>query len=897
MKTKQKKFKFSKGEINEKLLERQDLAILESSASYIKNMISTPYGALKTREGTQSIAKIATNKTIKNPTVVTNNIGGTTASITDFVNMFESNGIGATNELIKFDYNASGNIYKVYLENCCFKFTAPVLTANIVNGVITSVNIDTAGVGLNDVTITAKDVRGSGATFTVTTDDAGSITNVVVVTGGTNYTSSTTILVDYDLPEEAIKLQASADALTWTDIDSYSVTNIETDFVTQVDASYRYIRLYMDNLIDTKLRLFNLSSYDESATITTSKILPFVFNLNQKYVLVLKNESILAYENDVLVATITATGLLDTYFDTLKTAQAEDTMIFTHPDMRTKQLQRTFASQAYTNDPAAGANIVLNMTSTADFALNDVVIVSSSAGSEKATVTNIVANTSITVNSLALNHTTTNPLVTSTTLLEWVFSDFPWTNVPFMLFGAEVVTNPAQTLTPSADEGSVKLTAGGAVFTAASVGQLIDGGGGRVRITQYESGTVVYGYTIIPFYTTAAIASGTWDYITGYEEVWSSARGYPTTCMFYQQRLWFGGSKGKPNTIWASRVGQYNSFENVANYDNDAINATISSEQIDEIVNMYANRGIQIFTAGAEWVVPEGATTANSITFSKNTSNGSLDSVVPVDISGITMFIERNGKSLLSFAYTDSQAAFVTESMSLLSGLVNDPVGIAVDYNSSKDVGNFIYMPMADGTMAVFCVMIGQDINAPVRFETDGDILDVTNVSGDTYVLVDRKDVIYLEKLGYQKTDWTKTFTPVASVINGLSDYNGYYVRVYDDSKDYGTYFVMNGTITLTGWTSGNVYLGKTFDYEMISTKIAVNGQTENIEKRIAKATIATANTPKLTFCGQTISQTDEVYDIYGVTGFSRDCRFTITGEFDYVEILSILLNINYGEK
>lgn len=71
----------------------------------------------------------------------------------------------------------------------------------------------------------------------------------------------------------------------------------------------------------------------------------------------------------------------------------------------------TLRTQAYTNDPAAGNNIVLNMTNTLGFYIGQQVNVSSSAGNENAIVTAVVANTSITVNTLALNHTTTTPLV------------------------------------------------------------------------------------------------------------------------------------------------------------------------------------------------------------------------------------------------------------------------------------------------------------------------------------------------------------------------------------------------------------------------------------------------------------------------------------------------------
>ena len=72
----------------------------------------------------------------------------------------------------------------------------------------------------------------------------------------------------------------------------------------------------------------------------------------------------------------------------------------------------TYVSQAFTNDPAAGSNIELNMTDTSQFAVDQVVTVSSSAGSETAKITVVHTNTHITVDVLALNHTTTSRLVT-----------------------------------------------------------------------------------------------------------------------------------------------------------------------------------------------------------------------------------------------------------------------------------------------------------------------------------------------------------------------------------------------------------------------------------------------------------------------------------------------------
>jgi hypothetical protein len=72
--------------------------------------------------------------------------------------------------------------------------------------------------------------------------------------------------------------------------------------------------------------------------------------------------------------------------------------------------------RAFTNDPAAGSNIELEMPDTSGFTVNDIVVVQSSAGTELATITVVHANVHITVATLALNHTTSGRLVWGTQL-------------------------------------------------------------------------------------------------------------------------------------------------------------------------------------------------------------------------------------------------------------------------------------------------------------------------------------------------------------------------------------------------------------------------------------------------------------------------------------------------
>jgi hypothetical protein len=76
------------------------------------------------------------------------------------------------------------------------------------------------------------------------------------------------------------------------------------------------------------------------------------------------------------------------------------------------KLYTAFLSRKFTNDPAAGSNIELAMPLTSGFVVGNQVLVSSSAGSEYATITVVHTDTHITVNTLALNHTTTTPFCT-----------------------------------------------------------------------------------------------------------------------------------------------------------------------------------------------------------------------------------------------------------------------------------------------------------------------------------------------------------------------------------------------------------------------------------------------------------------------------------------------------
>ena len=483
----------------------------------------------------------------------------------------------------------------------------------------------------------------------------------------------------------------------------------------------------------------------------------------------------------------------------------------------------------------------------------------------------------------------------------FTFGDLDLKNIPYTLFGDETTTTKSVGITPSEMEGAIKITADSSVFDGSWVGQYIDGNGGRVKITEYVSGTVVNGITIIPFYTKDKITS--WSYISGYKPVWgyenpadttTTNHGYPRTCLFAQQRLWFGGSKDKPSTVWASRLGDYYNFKNSGNYDNDSIDVDLLTN--DVIVNMVDNRGLHIFTTGEEVTAAEGTYTPDKISFTTNTRNGSISRVNPIILSGNVCYIEKNGKSLLNYVYDDAQAAYVSDNVSMLSNLVNHPVAMDAEINSSKDRGDFLYMVLDNGTMVVGCLVLSQDIKSLSLFKTSGDIKDVACLVDETYILVERNSRTCLEKIVEGNIcDSQERRYMTSSEIGGLYRYNGCVVYVWSDKKVYGRYNLFGDSIQLPSVPNEYCNIGIAYEYEVEGNPININYKTTSIKKRIATADALCKETEYLTFCGQKKKGKDQ-YKFYACTKYDNDVRYNIKGEFYPMQILSLQLNINYEE-
>lgn len=816
--TVQKKIKFTKGMIAKSLAERNDLPMYDSSAEYINNYICTPYGGFRTRRGTRLIQKLDLADRLYFSSV-DDKTGGTFVNnkyISGSVSGFKNGDTLATFDLGQVKAEAS-----IYLNKIFVDFEIPELTAEFYEtgvqfqALLDKVNIIKGGKGFEGNLSVTGDVLSGNTVIIPTISDLGVITEVDFESATYKYKpeSPQKVTISAVDPEIVIAVSSSKDGVSWSSDVKYTINKNNKD-IKLSSTNFRYLRVkFISSNVKTRFTIGEIYAKYEFY-----RIIPFVYNISQKNLIVLSEKKILIFSGNTIEKEINiASDLQFKNLRAVKFAQNEDVVIFTEEGVKPRELRRT---------------------------LND-----------------------------------------------WTFTEFDIKNIPFHNFSTPIEEKKTVGIKPNHASGAVTITADSNIFSADWVGQQIDGNGGRLKITEYVSATKVIGYTLIPFLNDEKITN--WTYLRGWERVWSDTRGYPISCLFYQQRLWFGGSSQRPSTIWASRVGIYNDFNNAGNYDNDGINQDMNTE--NQIVNLLSNRGLQIFTSGDEWTASEGSLTPNGFTLFKNTSAGSSINLVPKNMGGVTLFIEKNGKSLLSYVYDYNQAAYKTSNIGILASLIDEPVDMDIDDNSSLDEGDYLYIVLKDGSMLVTSINFEQEINASSIFTTTGDIQSVCNLVNDTYLLVVIGDNTYLEVVDDSvNTDLTiEKF--VQQSVNGLDDYEGKYVYVYSDDENYGKYLVENGEVSLRYEANTICKIGFAFGCELDSNDIAINGRSTSTFKRISKAVVTTNNTDKITLNGVEKKSDDNIFDFFAVTSYGKKVKFKIESEFNKIEVLSVLLHINYG--
>lgn len=520
---------------------------------------------------------------------------------------------------------------------------------------------------------------------------------------------------------------------------------------------------------------------------------------------------------------------------------------------------------------------------------------------------------------LIVCHPDINPvrILRGATDADWTASALTFDSIPKYAFSV-TTTSPAATLTPSAVSGKVTLTASASVFLSTHVGQYINvSPQGRAKIVRYVSGTVVDAVTEYPFFNTAAIASGSWDLETGYEAVWSVTRGWPRSVTFHEGRLYFGGSKSRPSTIWGSRVGLFFDFEAVEALDDDAVEATLDTNTFNAITDITSGRDLQVFTTGGEFYCPqeglEPITPANFF-FRSVTRNGSQEGIRVQQLESGTLFVQRQGKSLNEFIFTDAQATYISSKISLLAGhLLKGPTRMALRRSVATDENDLLLITNSqDGTMAVFSLLRAQNVIAPSQFVTDGEYIDVGVDLTTIYTVVERQvgtDAQFFVEIfdNEVQTDCCKTGGAASSV--SMSHIVGKTVEVIlDGALQENQTVPSGGTVDFPRAAVSSYQVGMNYLVKMVTMPVELkiqSGSRLGFRKRIVEVNALVKDTqymkinnilvPFRSFGSSILDEAVQEFTgtktLHGILGYTQDGKITIEQD---EPLKMILLGMEY---
>jgi hypothetical protein len=620
--------------------------------------------------------------------------------------------------------------------------------------------------------------------------------------------------------------------------------------------------------------------HDFGGTFTDFKVIPFEFSVTDSYLLVLVNQRIYVFKAGVLQTNIngsgndyiTATDITTAMLDEINYTQAVDTLILCHEDLQTKRLVRnsdtswTFENLPLTNLPQypyAFDTHQPTFTITPSATTGNITITASSVTTDTGTAQAGGADT-ITLKAASSYTSNNQPNGMFITLTSGTGSG-QTRHVEDYVASTKVLTvYPAWDTQPDATTGyKVEAFAPSAVGEYAQVLSTF----GRARYVEYVSATEMKAVVEVNFFDTSGITSGNWESEHGYEDVWSTTRGWPKSAAFHEGRLYFGGSKSRPNTVWGSGVINYFDFNPGTGLDDEAVEATINTNQLNTIVNLFSGNDFRIFTTGGEFVVlqtGDNPITPASFFVRPQTRLGARAGIPIEDLNGASVFIQRQGKSINAFQFGDTTASYQVQNISALSShLLKNPVDMAARRAASTDESDRLFVVNGtDGSMAVYSILVGQNVIAPSRFTTDGEFIAIGVEVAEVYVIVKRtingSDNYMLEKFNPDLTlDSAKSGGAAASV--NMNQLQGETVSIIRDGVIEPSQVVPASPYTITFATAATTSYQVGLDYTvtartMPAEPVLSSGSVQGFKKRIIQVDAIINDTQDMTINGKQVS-------------------------------------------
>ena len=286
---------------------------------------------------------------------------------------------------------------------------------------------------------------------------------------------------------------------------------------------------------------------------------------------------------------------------------------------------------------------------------------------------------------------------------------------------------------------------------------------------------------------------------------WNATDGYPTAVTFHQQRLWFGGTTAKPQSIFGSKTDDFENFTTGSNAD-DALEYAISSYKVNQVQWMSSTEVLIVGTSGGEFKVSGGgsALTPANVQVTRQTSYGGQN-IQPRHVGYQTLFVDGTGTKIRSYEYQFNQDIYESEDLTFLAEHVTSGGIKEMAYQATPET--IVWAVRNDGTLLGMTYDKARQIVGWHRHVTDGDFesVAVIPVSSRDEVWVSVKRTInsatkrYVEYMDPDiNVDCALQYAGSATAsLSGLAHLEAKSVSILGDQAVYPNATVASGAITL----------------------------------------------------------------------------------------------------
>ena len=388
---------------------------------------------------------------------------------------------------------------------------------------------------------------------------------------------------------------------------------------------------------------------------------------------------------------------------------------------------------------------------------------------------------------------------------------------------------------------------------------------GYVEITAFTSSTVVTatvkeddgGIAVLPDHVIGA-ANATKKWSLG---AFGGDQGYPRAVAFYEERLYFAGTTGQPQTIFGSVTAD---FENhtPGTEDDKAINVTIASDQVNVIKHMIQGRFLQILTSSAEFTMSGGTgtqpVTPTNVNVLRETTFGASD-VRPVRAGSSTIMVQKGQTKVKEITFNLDVDGLTGRDLTVLAehlarvGLDDmtwqqEPELILWFVRSDGELLGLSYDPQNNTIAWHEHTLGGTAVVESIASIPSGSEDQVYLSVKRTINSVETRHIVYMKPI-YFGADVTDAFYvdsgltydgAATTTISGLDHLEGETVQILADGAAHADKVVSGGSITLDR-SSSKVHVGYSYDSVIQTLRMeagADDGISQGKIKRIHGVTV-----------------------------------------------------------